>query len=787
MDILSCLVLNDEAIQRIISTLEEQISYSNSKDETERKKSDLFWECTYVRGLLEGNENGNYLGLDLGSTNFRVVMVSFKDGKADTTTKYYNLPEHLLSGPADGVFDHIADSIEAFLKEEKLDKTVNIPLGFSFSFPTVQKSLKHSIMMTWTKSFKCTTGPGLDPVTLLEEAIKRKGGLSVPVDIIARISDTTGTLMAGNYMDKNCRIGLILGSGSNACFVERVENFNKLESDDGTSDKLFSGYFLGELVRLVLIKLTSQGLLFNGKETEELSRRWNFKTSYVTKIEKNDSDSIKEILHLLKLDSVATDEDISVVQETKIILTKNGSGQGSAFVAAVESILGEYILTEDRIQQIVNAFEQQATLANSKDETERKKSDLFWECTYVTKLLTGKENGEYLGLDLGGTNFRVVFDHIAESMEKFLKEENIQVNKPIPVGFTFSFPSVQKSLKNSILTTWTKCFKCTNGIGSDPCIMLEEAIQRRGGLSVPVNIITRLSTGSNACFVEHISNYKKLDTDDIDATQVLVNTEWGAFSDGGCLDFMKTDLDKELDQHSNHVGSFTFEKLFSGLYLGELVRLVLAKLTKEGLLFKGTGSPQLFQRFNFDTKYVTAIESDEGSSDTNTRHILKQLGLEGVSSDEDIMLVREVCEIISQRGAFCIAAATAVLLRHVNKPEVTIAVDGSLFEHHPKYKKHMSDLLEKLVPETKVKFILVKDGSGSGAAFNLNIYQYSFVFVYTMNYDLNSLIMKCLREAALILFMHKSYLRIQSITISGYNEMSTFLSEYLCILNIDEL
>lgn len=54
---------------------------------------------------------------------------------------------------------------------------------------------------------------------------------------------------------------------------------------------------------------------------------------------------------------------------------------------------------------------------------------------------------------------------------------------------------------------------------------------------------------------------------------------------------------------------FRFEKMFSGLYLGELVRLVLAKMTTEGLLFKGTGSPQLFKRFNFDTKYVTAIES----------------------------------------------------------------------------------------------------------------------------------------------------------------------------------
>ena len=47
-------------------------------------------------------------------------------------------------------------------------------------------------------------------------------------------------------------------------------------------------------------------------------------------------------------------------------------------------------------------------------------------------------------------------------------------------GFTFSFPSIQKSLKNSVLITWTKSFKCTSGPGLDPCILLEEAIKRRG-------------------------------------------------------------------------------------------------------------------------------------------------------------------------------------------------------------------------------------------------------------------------------------------------------------------
>jgi len=47
--------------------------------------------------------------------------------------------------------------------------------GFTFSFPSVQKSLKHSILITWTKSFKCSTGPGDDPVTMLESAIHRRG------------------------------------------------------------------------------------------------------------------------------------------------------------------------------------------------------------------------------------------------------------------------------------------------------------------------------------------------------------------------------------------------------------------------------------------------------------------------------------------------------------------------------------------------------------------------------------------------------------------------------------
>lgn len=45
----------------------------------------------------------------------------------------------------------------------------------------------------------------------------------------------------------------------------------------------------------------------------------------------------------------------------------------------------------------------------------------------------------------------------------------------------------------------------------------------------------------------------------------------------------------------------------------------------------------------------------------------------------------------------------AVLLNHINLPEVTIAFDGSLYERHPKYSFHIADLLAKLVPTTQVR------------------------------------------------------------------------------------
>ena len=51
-----------------------------------------------------------------------------------------------------------------------------------------------------------------------------------------------------------------------------------------------------------------------------------------------------------------------------------------------------------------------------------------------------------------------------------------------------------------------------------------------------------------------------------------------------------------------------YEKMISGMYMGEVTRLVLAQLTREGLLFDGMGPEMLFEPGQFFTKYLSEIE-----------------------------------------------------------------------------------------------------------------------------------------------------------------------------------
>ncbi|KAF5273061.1 hypothetical protein FQR65_LT04803 [Abscondita terminalis] len=386
--------------------------------------------------------------------------------------------------------------------------------------------------------------------------------------------------------------------------------------------------------------------------------------------------------------------------------------------------------------------------------------------TYVQDLPNGTEKGKFLALDLGGTNFRVLlielsenhfemrskifaipqhimlgsgeqlFDHIADCMAKFMKEEKV-VHETLPLGFTFSFPLTQLGLTKGHLERWTKGFNCSGVIGNDVVKLLEDAISRRGDIKIDITAILNdttgtlmscawknnnckigliVGTGSNACYVEKQKNCELFDDIDNGSGQVLVNTEWGAFGDDGALDFVRSEYDREVDRNSINPGKQLHEKMISGMYMGELVRLALERFTKESLLFGGKGSELLFTRGRFYTKYVSEIESDPPGTYANCKEVLEELHIKH-ATEQDFVNVRYVCECISRRAAHLVSCGIATLLNKMDEPHVTVGIDGSVYRYHPHFHNLMMEKIGELVkPNIKFDLMLSEDGSGRGAA-----------------------------------------------------------------------
>nr|CDS30881.1 hexokinase [Hymenolepis microstoma] len=58
---------------------------------------------TYVTKLPQGNETGQYLALDLGGTNYRVLLITFGADSSEPTIEYdtERIPPELMTGKGD--------------------------------------------------------------------------------------------------------------------------------------------------------------------------------------------------------------------------------------------------------------------------------------------------------------------------------------------------------------------------------------------------------------------------------------------------------------------------------------------------------------------------------------------------------------------------------------------------------------------------------------------------------------------------------------------------------------
>uniref|UniRef100_A0A3Q3NJA6 Phosphotransferase n=1 Tax=Mastacembelus armatus TaxID=205130 RepID=A0A3Q3NJA6_9TELE len=316
---------------------------------------------TFVRATPDGTERGDFLALDLGGTNFRVLHVRVEEQKVlKMDSQICAIPQSIMLGTGKQLFDHIAICLGEFLDSQNL-KGKTLPLGFTFSFPCEQKEIDKSFLIRWTKGFNCSGVEGKDVVKLLKEAIERRGDYRI--GSVAMVNDTVGTMMSCGYKDQSCEIGMIIGTGTNACYMEEMKNVKRVEGEDGrmcintewggfgddgslkdiqtefdievdkTSinpgvhifEKMISGMYLGEIVRLVLVQLTQDKLLFEGQASEALLIPSKFQTKFISDIE----DFSFHLLHLYQKylwiqpnkNQITTKSSLYFYEKTKLCFT----------------------------------------------------------------------------------------------------------------------------------------------------------------------------------------------------------------------------------------------------------------------------------------------------------------------------------------------------------------------------------------------------------------------------------------------------------------------------------
>ena len=90
---------------------------------------------------------------------------------------------------------------------------------------------------------------------------------------------------------------------------------------------------------------------------------------------------------------------------------------------------------------------------------------------------------------------------------------------------------------------------------------------------------------------------------------MIINTEWGGFGDNGEIDFIRTKWDRNVDENSINPGRQTFEKMISGMYMGELIRQVLVDLMKDDLIFFNCNRDKLFERGMYGFEFCFEVIS----------------------------------------------------------------------------------------------------------------------------------------------------------------------------------
>ncbi len=267
------------------------------------RPSSLFMIPTYIAGSTDVPRKRPVVVMDAGGTNFRIAVVHFDDLGAPVVEGFQKYPMPGTQGEisCDAFFDRLAGYI---LQYENIGDRV----GFCFSFPTEILPNRDGRILAFSKEVTVPDAAGRLIGEGVNAALAARGAAPMRFTVL---NDTVATMLCGvGYKNRayGGYIGFILGTGTNTCYIEAVDEILKigggagkmavnLESGcysgfprgdydreldaasqnpgDHLMEKMISGAYLGEL-----ITRTVRGAVREGLFSERLTAAYDMARVY---------------------------------------------------------------------------------------------------------------------------------------------------------------------------------------------------------------------------------------------------------------------------------------------------------------------------------------------------------------------------------------------------------------------------------------------------------------------------------------------------------------------------
>jgi hexokinase len=206
---------------------------SEMKNGLEGKAGSLLMLPTYIGAEGKIKPNQPVVAIDAGGTNFRAVKMYFDEDLKLVT-------ENLQQRKMPAIDEELSNkeffaTLAAYLTEYK---NVSDKIGFCFSYAVEIYPNKDGKLLEWSKEVKAPEVIGQMVGKNLLDA------MGTPKKHIVLMNDTVSTLLAGQAAtagrEFDTYLGFILGTGTNACYIEQNSNITKASGLDKKGSQIIN-------------------------------------------------------------------------------------------------------------------------------------------------------------------------------------------------------------------------------------------------------------------------------------------------------------------------------------------------------------------------------------------------------------------------------------------------------------------------------------------------------------------------------------------------------------------